>query len=281
MAGRVLTIKIDELKVETTATVVEENQTLEFVRWLDHANTVISERIRSVEQIKRFYAIIMGFAATRCLTNVYTCAVASQDSLSDIISLSVQGFTFLSLATLFVLGSERLLDLKYLQVGCQVPSAMTLLFDLVSLALTAAWFIVLANTFPLLVDNKLTQKIPDVQVKFCQDLVVLCCIDIALVGLQLWTLHRRRHKGTAEPGQPGITQAHVRWLIINAVTGVALYFALGMGSQHVSLTIFSRVLEMNTLTLFLAVIATARFLADFISTFSFYFPPRPIPAQPG
>ena len=48
---------------------------------------------------------------------------------------------------LFALGAERFLDRTYLQAKSVVPTRRTLFFDLLTLGLTAALFVILSNIF--------------------------------------------------------------------------------------------------------------------------------------
>jgi hypothetical protein len=56
--------------------------------------------------------------------------------------------SFISLIALFFLGTERLLDSTYLNIRSDLPTRGVLLFDLIWLGLTAALFVILADTIP-------------------------------------------------------------------------------------------------------------------------------------
>jgi hypothetical protein len=118
---------------------------------------IIAERTRTIDQIKRLYAVVMGYSVTSCFTNMYACArIISSDMTIGISIILAQGLVFVSLIALFYLGAERLLDKRYLQADSKVPSRHGLLFDLLCLGATAAWFVILADTFPNVSQASLT-----------------------------------------------------------------------------------------------------------------------------
>jgi len=152
-----------------------------------NAREIIAERTRTIDQIKRLYAVVMGFAVTTCFANIYACArtVGFDDKIGISIILA-QGVTFVSLITLFYLGAERLLDTRYLQADSRVPSRLGLLFDLFSLGLTAGWFVVLANTFTDPSKGPLTnQTLRDELDAFVTNLLILYGADTFLLSCQL------------------------------------------------------------------------------------------------
>jgi len=214
--------------------------------------------------------VVMGFAVTTCFANIYACArtVGFDDKIGISIILA-QGVTFVSLITLFYLGAERLLDTRYLQADSRVPSRLGLLFDLFSLGLTAGWFVVLANTFTDPSKGPLTnQTLRDELDAFVTNLLILYGADTFLLSCQLIRVWR----GPASP-RPYAMLAHGWWIGLNLLCIAALIcviprfagaeFALGWRLDAVAFGIF--------------VLHIARFFADFMLTYGFYYPPWGVP----
>jgi hypothetical protein len=233
------------------------------------AQQVFEERVRTVEQIKRLYAVAMGFAATTCLTNIYGCARAV--GFADTYSLSIlaaQGIAFVSLITLFYLGNERLFEIRYLRPDSPVPTRLGLLIDLAACGVTASYFIVLSNTFPdpagAARSASFGGEIAAYLHTFARNLLILYAIDLAFLLIQLVRIARKRPDNWREA-----SYAHVVWIVLNAVSfGLLLWVfpdweadALALGG-----------LVLSAGALFVGLLHAVRFLADFLYTFEFYYP---------
>src|ERR1043166_5061179 len=113
-----------------------------------------AERTRTVEQIKRLFAVVMGLAVIRCISNIYSLikpiitpplvnpSASFQEHAQELVILFAQGITFFFLCSLFYLGWERSLERRYLQPDSPVPRPERLLFDLFCLSWTALWFVI-------------------------------------------------------------------------------------------------------------------------------------------
>lgn len=92
---------------------------------------VLTERSRTIDQVKRVYAVIMGFALTSCFGNIFKGIVASEYDFECGSIFLADGLTLLSLATLFYLGSERMLDVRYLRDDSDPAKIRWFLLDLI------------------------------------------------------------------------------------------------------------------------------------------------------
>lgn len=234
------------------------------------AREIIAERTRTIDQIKRLYAVVMGYAVTTCFSNIYACA--RNIGFDDTIGLSIilaQGITFVSLITLFFLGAERLLDTRYLQADSRVPSPSGLLFDLFSLGLTAAWFVVLANTFADASKGQL--KDTDLQAElgaFITNLLILYGLDTFLLVCQLI-----RARGGPVSSRQDAIYAHVWWIVLNLVCGAALVWLIPLFAGRV----IALGWRLDAVAVAVCALHVARFFADFMRTYRFYYPPWELP----
>jgi hypothetical protein len=233
---------------------------------------IYAERTRTIDQIKRLYAVIMGYSATTCLSNIYSNGkLIGWDSYGLSIFIA-QGIVFVSLITLFYLGAERMLDMRYLQPESRVPSRFGLLSDLLSCGITAAYFVVLADTFPdftplgsVPAAIDVTQKIEENFTSFIHNLLVLYVIDSVLLLIQFYRAIINFSENRNE-----VIFAHVWWLFLNLVTGFLLYVLINpiQNSQWSGIGV-----PLSILAIQVAVIHIIRFFLDFLITYRFYYPP--------
>ncbi len=250
------------------------------------AAQILGERTRTIDQVKRLYAVVMGYAVTTCFSNIYACAkVLGFDLDTPLLALLAQGLTLISLATLFYLGSERLLDTRYLGPDSPVPSRHGLLFDLASLGLTAGWFVILADTFPIApatpysadavgIASKVafTAQVFESQMNFTHNLIVLYLIDLVFLVGQIIRL-------TPEPSDPRrrrTRNAHWIWLLQNIIC--AWLFWHYRWDWWLS-TVDWGWITLNKLSLALIVVHFVRFIFDFCQTFEFYYPSDHLPTS--
>jgi hypothetical protein len=260
---------------------------------------ILAERGRTIEQVKRLYAIVMGFAVWSCVVNTYQCVRKLQEfpspTWNEYSILAAQAISVVTLITLFYLGAERMLDRKYLQENSPVPTRRGLLWDLFTLGIIAVSFAILANTFPLtsvtLADIKSilpnadpAGAIPteDFRVKihnyfwyFTLFLLLMYCLDLLLLASQaapLWFQDKKLAEGKKKHGE--ILRAYGKWIAINVVSviviGIVFYHfeALDYPPAH------QVALGANCIALIIIAGHLLRFFVDFLWTFPFYYPPQ-------
>lgn len=240
---------------------------------------VVAERVRTVEQIKRIYAVVMGFALTTCITNAYGCARAAEFEWNATFLLTAQVFAFISLISLFLLGAERLLDRKYLQPRSELPTLLHLWFDLATLGIAAIWFVILANSFPAVpsvpeeIGEPMRMKITANLRPFTISLIVLYAIDIVSLLLQLLLIGKRSFFKSiiaSRASRNRLLDAHIIWILINAVALAALYEFMPSAESKKLVPYFGW--PVNMAALFLILLHGLRFAFDFGLTFKFYYP---------
>src|SRR5581483_11460536 len=195
------------------------------------------ERVRTVEQIKRLYAVAMGFAATACLTGIYGCArVVGFGDTYALSILAAQGIAFVTLITLFYLGNERLFEIRYLRPDSPVPTRRGLLIDLAACgAEIAAYF----HTF-------------------VRNLLLLYAVDLVFLAVQFVRIVRERPDNWRRAGH-----AHAVWIALNLVSLGLLAFLFPEVEGDV-LAFGGLVLSAGAV--FVGLLHAARFLADFLYT---------------
>jgi hypothetical protein len=221
---------------------------------------VFADRVRTIDQIKRLYAVVLGFALTSSIANAYLCerslAVFSWEEWSIIVAPVISSA---SLMVLFALGAERFLDRTYLQHDSVVPSRSSLFIDLFTLGLTAAWFVILSNIFqaPSSPGSLSLGDLRKFQSHFIRYLELFYLLDIACLGVNLvrgW-------------GNSGHAKAHFIWIAINIVCVCLLFFWIGKISDGpVPYIGFSLVAGLLT------ILHVGRFALDYFFTFEFYYP---------
>jgi hypothetical protein len=233
---------------------------------------LLTERGRTLDQIKRLYAVVMGFALTTCITNAFLAArpinIRTAEELSIVIAPVI---AFGSVMALFYLGVERLLDRKYLQPESGDPSWIELWIDLLSMGLTAVAFVVLANVFEAPASPASPHGLDDLrrfQDRFIVYLMGLYLLDVALLLIQLATLWARRSANRTNGRH--LIRAHVIWLAINVISLALLYKLSGTPDRALPY------LGLSVIASLLLVIHVVRFVADFKLTFEFYYPVREI-----
>jgi hypothetical protein len=260
------------LKVEMTpaeAELVDKMGTLAVdQKTKDRNRTILAERGRAIDQVKRLYAVVMGYALTTCLTNAYLCSrVLQKDTWEALSILIAPVITFVSLISLFYLGSERMLDRKYLQEDQIDPPTRTRLWiDLATLGISGVWFVILANIFqpPLAGAGMLDlPTLHDFQARFITAIIFIYILDLGLLALQAapigWEMgFTRAWKGS------DVFRTHVQWLGLNVVSLLALWGITRMPD--------STFLGVSIIALSLAVFHIIRFFVDFGGTFRFYYP---------
>jgi hypothetical protein len=233
------------------------------------AQQIFEERVRTVEQIKRLYAVAMGFAATACLTGIYGCArVVGFGDTYALSILAAQGIAFVTLITLFYLGNERLFEIRYLRPDSPVPTRRGLLIDLAACGVTASYFVVLGNTFP---DPAAAARIADFGAEiaayfhtFVRNLLLLYAVDLVFLAVQFVRILRERPDNWRRAGH-----AHAVWIALNLVSLSLLAFLFPEVESDV-LAFGGLVLSAGAV--FVGLLHAVRFLADFLYTFEFYYP---------
>jgi hypothetical protein len=226
---------------------------------------IIAERGRTIDQIKRLYAVVMGYALTACVANAYLCERALQQASWEARSIIIAPvICFVSLMALFYLGAERLLDRKYLRHDSHRASKTGLLADLMTLALSAGWFVVVANIFQAPVSpNKLDiAALRKFQEDFINGLLVLYLLDVLLLAVQVCILLR-----TKPEDWKNLRKAHLIWMAVNICAFCALWFGVS--------TIADGPLpyaNIGTVSFCLVLLHAARFIVDYAWTFEFYYP---------
>jgi hypothetical protein len=253
----------------------------------DYNRQVLADRTRTIDQIKRLYAVVMGFALTTCFGNMYQCArVAGILSYPSYVIILAQGISFVSLISLFYLGAERLFDNRYAQRDSRVPTRWGLLTDLFTTGITAAWFVVLADTFP---DASKVQPTPEAVndfqdairgniFVFSLNLLILYVADIVFVLIQTWRI--RRHP---VPGFEIYSKHHLIWLCINVVMAILMLpilhrfvsnDILNIGYDYVPAFVKHYYEDAVYFAFGLIIIHVVRFIIDYTLTFESYYPPR-------
>ena len=246
---------------------------------------ILTDRTRALEQVKKLYAVVMGFAIWSCITNAFQCSrklLAISDPIAwDTLSiLAAQVFSFLSLIALFLLGAERMLDRKHLQTDSDVPTRGGFFLDLVTIGGPAIAFVVIANIFPSVA---LTPKeiweawdpTPQASAKvfrssvaddfwwYLISLLVLYGIDLAL----LWV-----HGGDIETQKeryPELVKGYKKWKWSNFLSIVAMGLVV----------LFFHILNQSVLRVNLAALSViawhgGRFWFDYYYCFDCYYPEK-------
>jgi hypothetical protein len=262
------------------------------------ASAILSERIRAIDQIKRLYAVVMGFSVTNLIGNLYSIAKSDFfDWSTELPFLLAQGLCFLSLITLFYLGAERTLETRYLRPDSRVPGRSDLLLDGIMLGSQALLFVILSNTVPALTSSIVDPRPSEIatarigyevmyQASFVKNVIFLRLVDSVFLSIELIRLvpasrlrPQFRRLGTQvfrlEASRDGdnLADALFVWLALNLLSILVLTVALRW--QFSAVTVAG--LSVNILSMILAVWHTVRFCFDFGLTFPFYYPTRPMP----
>lgn len=278
MAKCTLTVEIGEPeKTHLTAllSALESQQRQENATISAEKNAQLyADRIRFIDQIKRLYAVVMGFAVISCFSNVYLVMRSMENNRYEAFwVLFAEVSSLLSLIALLYLGAERLLDTRYLHYQNQAPSRLSLAIDLLSLATTAIWFVILANTFPD--SRKAPITIDDVwhyQEIFIEFLCILYMIDIIFLIIQWVRLKVSKKDGV--PTSKNASYAHGVWIILNSIALFFLvmiwYFLYPKSFCENIHSVWS--VDIYWVPLVLLVINVGRSTIDYIATFEFYYP---------
>jgi hypothetical protein len=233
----------------------------------EHNARIIAERGRTIDQVKRLYAVVMGYALTTCVANAYLCERALQPATWEARSIIIAPvLCFASLMALFYLGAERLLDRKYLRHDSRRPSRAGLCADLMTLALSAGWFVVVANIFQAPVSPKTLDlsALRQFQSDFINGLFVLYFLDVFLLAAQVLILLRRKPADWLN-----LLKAHLIWMVVNICTVFVLWFWVStMTDGPVPF------IAIGAVPFCLVLLHGLRFLADYTLTFKFYYPPE-------
>jgi hypothetical protein len=156
----------------------------------------LADRTRTIDQLKRLYAVVMGFAVTQCFSHIYQCAQSiTIFSVSGLI-LIAQGIAFITLIVLFYLGAERLFDTRYLRTESRVPHPFGLLLDIFTSGVTAIWFVILADTFAdpssITLPHTIYSEISVNLHYFTANLLLLYAVDVLFLLVQIFRTYRHR-----------------------------------------------------------------------------------------
>jgi hypothetical protein len=221
-----------------------------------------ADRVRTLDQIKRLYAVMMGLAATHCITEAIVRIQRDHLGLDQIAVIVCHGIIFASLIILFFLGAERYLDKKYLRAGFHNPSWKSLTLDIGCLGLSSVWFVVLGRSVSAPIAN-----LSDYY--FVWNLLALYVMDLVILALQ----YRDISRTTPDCDETRTcAEAYTIWAIVNACCGGAVLLLIFLfaplmlsRSGDINLTIY-------TTTGILLIIHLIRFYVDFSKTLEFYYP---------
>jgi hypothetical protein len=159
----------------------------------------------------------MGAAAVNSFKSVfqYTTSITHDYMLSYLIIFSLF-VAFFSLLFIFYFGSERLLDTRYLDIRrIYPPSQLVLLFDMLSLGVLAALFVVLSDTIPSQQQTDISADILNIKSSFVGVIILIFLVDLITILLQfvVWPLdaNERIVDDTS-------ARTRIDWAIINAVS---------------------------------------------------------------
>ncbi len=224
-----------------------------------------SARTRTLDQVKRLYAVVMGFAANECVRGIILSIRSSDNTtMASWIFISF-GTCFISLMILFYLGTERYLDRRYLGKKPIDATWNGMAFDILTLIVSATWFVILSHSLPV---DKISSVNPIIRMSnfsvshsdFVKNLLVLYIIDIGILIIQLIRLNRTlKSSGDFSDNE----KAYKIWIAINF-----------------GCVVFTLIVICNNIFVisgvFLAIVMTMmhilRFVADFSSTFNSYYP---------
>lgn len=234
----------------------------------DNSDDKIKERTRTLDHIKRLYAVVMGFAATECLKNIIAViresalVMSTSDAYLVKISSVSLGLSFVSLMILFYLASERYLDKRYLTTDSPAATREGLAWDIICLVITASWFVVLAESIPSKDDLIELESVRSLFMEgvFVKNLMILYAIDVGMIVIQLFKA-QCTEKNDAR--KKDIVFANQVWILINlasisVVMPVFYNNKLDLGSQ--------------TSAIWFCVLHIIRITLDFWYTFRFYYP---------
>jgi hypothetical protein len=276
MAQLNLRIEMSDDDKAAVSTLIRSAQEADREKW---RTRILNERIRTIEQVKRLYAVVMGFAVISCITNAYQSAriLQAQEPYAwdGYTVLAAQVISFVSLITLFVLGAERMLDRRYLLPESPCPKWMSLWFDLFALGIAALWFLILANAIPPAAPPATNFK-ATLYTEFkaySLYLAILYALDVVFLAIQAITLFLEdRRRPPAQRLHRGLLKAHRTWIVINLI-GLAVMVAvmLWVPMDH-PVSSYGYSLHVGAL----AVLGwhVLRFFVDFGKTFDFYYPPE-------
>jgi len=245
-----------------------------------HNQQVSGDRTRTIDQIKRLYAVVMGFALTTCFANIYQCVKITHVYSSYSVTLLAQGVCFVTLIVLFYLGAERLLDNRYLRIESQVPSRFGLFIDLFIIGTTAILFVILADTFP---DLNIYKDQPSMETAlaynirlFTAVLLLLYVVDTLFLLIQIWRIHRNRSGDFAL-----LIRHHWFWFTLNVLGVILLYPVIINFTNHPiahALTFWvpnwmvSLFNDYFYLSMYIIILHVLRFIADYCYAFDSYYP---------
>lgn len=242
---------------------------------------LLKDRGRALDQVKRLYAVVMGFAITCAITGAVTCIRKLPWSMSSwdvYLVLASQVFILLSLLSLFFLAAERILDRRYLQKNRVTPTWRLFLLDLITIGGPAIIFLVIGNTFPTYSDWANVAEMRSATATtfwwFTSSLLLLYVVDVALL-----VIHgiRLRAEGLAlaadKREEVEDLRRHYRfWIVSNAISAVVVAVALYCLNHY---PLAGGLPSAVPVACSLAALHLLRFLADFSWTFSSYFPTKP------
>lgn len=287
----ILTLKIEEADKEVISALAKASELHAAVEQLGltaqkifaaENAVIIADRTRAVEQVKRLYAVIVGFSTITFLTGAITClrALNATDRIEAYGILLSQSICFFTLLILFVFGAERLLDLRYLQQNSPVPAWQALFGDVVCVLFTASWFAILANMLPVAVGTPPLLGLPELEKS--QELFVSALAAIYLADvIVLWMQARRfSRESVANSEAQNWNRYHTTWKRINLVMLLVtalllLYLESGVVAPMVYLKAPQEI-SVNAVSLILGVAHILRFLFDVARTYPFYYPVKPL-----
>ena len=230
----------------------------------------LNERVRAIEQIKRLYAVVIGFAVFSGISNsVQIARVIWKDGVpyEALSFLVTEVLVILSLVALFALSSERMLERRYLRPYSPVPTALHMLFDLFTIGIPAVCFVILASIFPNLQDVADNPGLLQSYFKlFCWTLAIFYLSNCILLLLG----HMWRPFNGSQTESDEVSKDYRIWLVINAA------FAAVMFVLVTSLDSFfkERAGGINLAAMIVLALHLIRFCLDYFWTFKGYYPQR-------
>jgi hypothetical protein len=262
-----VTFNLTQTDATEIAKIIAAASSAESQLWLD--------RSRTIDQIKRLYAVVMGVALTTVITNCFlwdrAVPNAGWDTHAVFLAITV---SFVSPMALYYLGGERMMDQKYLRPAADNPHPIVLWLDLAMLGLTAALFVVVANAIPPppSPDQANPLSVKDAQrtiLPFVHALAALYFIDASVLVVQAFAVSEEDEKLRSK-----LRKAYIVWAAINA------FFFLTLWRLPELIDSWPPFLGIGALTVYIGLVALARFFVDYLVMFPFYYPLREGTALP-
>lgn len=227
-------------------------------------NDVMPARIRAMDHIKRLYAVTMAFSITTLAGNLFlidrSVDPRGWDTRFTLIAIFI---CFILTLSLFYLGSEQMLDRKYLWNPERDPTPLELGFDLFVMGVHAIIFVIIANGFQVwtIGNNKISAHEIDNYLTWFKDaLTFLYIFDIATLFIysiqKFWNLNNN------------LSSIYPNYIWI----GINIFIVITINYYPYEISARDPVYNLNLFAIFLLFAHIVRFILDFWLTFSSYYP---------